>query len=305
MASGTLAQDEPELERPVVSPALRKLTRDGGYLMVKEVSGKTVAIDIATGLAAPMVVAPIIAVVDTSIIQAVMTKTSVTENLKTNATFLCKHPIQFARDKFWRRMTGLCWMVYAGTYASSNIATSYIEANELPANQSKVLKVAAGGAANIGLTLVKDVIMVGLITERFGEGAIKERKRVPMLSRGCFLVRDGLTMMAAFVIGDEVGRRVYHALGDWVSARTARQIGNLVTPVALQPVSTVFHLGGLNYADNQSLSAGAMTQAIRNSYFASTGARMGRILPAVGVGNNINIALRDATYRYAERTRWL
>jgi hypothetical protein len=305
--SMSVPQAPPAADRLVLSPLLKEQTRDGGYVMVHEVTPMTVAIDVVSGLCAPLIVSSIIAVVDASIIMSVNgDKTPVVEGLRKNGKLLFATPHKFFAQQFWRRMCFLCWMVYGGTYAASNCAGSYIEANGISDANGKVMKVVAGASANIGLTLVKDVLMVSIISQLGGGAAAAGRKTsVPMLSRGCFLVRDALTMIAAFAVGDKVGSYLYANCSEWMGARTCRQIANLVVPVALQPVSTIFHLYGLNYSSNPGLSGAGMATAIREKYVASTGARMGRILPAVGVGNNINIALRDASFRFAEKRRFI
>lgn len=294
-------------ERLVLSPMLQKQTLDGGYVVVREQSWRTVLIDTLSGLFAPVVVSPIIALVDASIIIAVPQKIPVVPEIKQNAKYLFLSPHKFFTDPFWLKMTFLCWMVYGGTYAAANNGTSYCEANGIIGAQEKLIKVACGASANIGLTLVKDIAMVGIVADRLaGTGATaRDKKKVPWLSRGCFLCRDALTMVAAFVIGDAVGRELYKRCENWIDARGARQLSNLLVPVLLQPISTVFHLYGLNYHNQPGLSGAPMFAAIKNQYVGACAARMGRIFPAVGLGNNINIALRDASFKYAERTRFI
>jgi hypothetical protein len=317
-----------QTDRPVRSPLLQDKTLDGGYLKIQKTTWSTYGIDVGAGLLAPVPVTPLIAIVDAAIIMSVNgDKTPVMKGLANGYRKLFFTPHLFFTDPFWMKMTVLCWMVYGGTYAAANAATSFNEAHNVSAEDGKWLKLCTSSSANIGLTVVKDVLMVGIIAQyavpsdpKEAEAFLKARAeakaagikppktKVPMLSRASFLCRDALTMGAAFYFADKLAGWFYRSYGEqtlgW-SARTSRQFTNLLLPVSIQPVSTVFHLFGLNNAKKPGMPVSEMKTAIGSNYPIATFARMCRILPAVGMGNNFNNELRDYSFRRAERERWI
>lgn len=308
--------------RPVRSDVLHTETLDGDYVRVRQVTPKTVLIDVGVGMLAPLLVAPVIAVVDCGIIMTTLGNgKTVRQNLVEGGKLLLTRPRSFFGNPFWVKSTALCWMVYAGTYAATNVATSTTEMKGLTSEEAKNFKLPSALVSNVGLTIIKDITLIKLIaeyvtqhaTESGADPATVQKKleearklRTPYLSRGAFFCRDMLTMMAAFYLGDKAASYLFeNYLHDYCSKRTSRQFSNFMLPAALQPVSTVFHLFGLNYAKNPAMKASDFQTVLARDYTGSVGARICRIVPAVSIGNNINIALRDFAYRQAERSSWI
>jgi len=255
------------------------------YVQVKSLSWTTAKIDICSGLAAPILMAPFIAIVDTSIIKAAMdpTSTTVAKELKKAAWFFVRHPIRFLANRENQFMMFLCWKVYAGTYASVNLMRSYDDANRCDKSTSDGHKFMVSFAANVALTQVKDGLMVKALGRSSGV-------RVTLIPRLCFLTRDAITMVTAFCVADRIAEAVRQRFPT-IPEQQASLASNFVLPAALQTVTTLFHLLGLNYTKTKSVYAA--WPLIREQYPASLFGRICRIIPAVSIGNNINKESRN------------
>ena len=297
-------------DRAIQSPLLQAKADDAGFVKVAKITPRTMLIDVVTGVLAPLPVVPLIAVVDASIINSVNgDRTPVMQGMREGFKMIFTQPHKYVTSPRWMKISGLCWMVYGGTYAAANLAYSYIDAHKLSGLNASLLKVSTSSSFNIGLTLVKDVMLVGIIAELAKEAGNTsgpaKKGYVPMRSRLCFITRDVMTMIAAFVLSKTFGEWIARRTEGWLTERQALFAATLTLPVMIQPFSTVLHLYALNYAKDQTLHGDRMIASMRSNYFAATLSRMTRILPAVGMGNNLRAELRNYTYRTAEARRWI
>ena len=286
-------------------------TTDSRAISVNETTGEVktramtpavIAVNCFAGIFGPVMFAPLIAIVDGSIINSVNgDKTPVLKGMISGYKMLFTSPRQFFRKESY--VCGLCWMVYAGTYSATNNVRSYAESRDLDANATDALKFSVSLLVNLGLTQVKDVLLVREFARR-GINASKGKTTVPMMSRGLFLCRDGLTMFAAFCLSDRLGSWLYERYSQAVSKKTCVAGANFVVPAALQPISTFFHLWALENAaalkEHRPQNLADLKKHFMPKYGISTLSRVARIVPAISVGNNVNMELRsDLLKRYA------
>lgn len=78
-------------------------------------------------------------------------------------------------------------------------------------------------------------------------------------------------------------------LRKYVSSASAAQF---MTPAAVQLVSTPLHLLGLDLYNRQGVGANERIARVVRDWAKSSFARMGRIIPAFGVGGVVNMKVR-------------
>jgi hypothetical protein len=72
----------------------------------------------------------------------------------------------------------------------------------------------------------------------------------------------------------------------------AASVAQFVTPAAVQILSTPLHLLGLDLYNREGVSKGERARRVARDWFKSSLARMGRIIPAFGVGGVVNTKVR-------------
>jgi hypothetical protein len=138
---------------------------------------------------------------------------------------------------------------------------------------------------NMSLCIYKD----RAFTRIFGASA---SRALPKLSYFLFAARDSLTIAASFNAPSYVAN--YFQEQGWTSSeKTASVIAQLLCPAAVQFVSTPIHLYALDLYNRPTVTFGMRGQLIKNEYFKSTLARVGRIGPAFGIGGVGNSYFRS------------
>ena len=72
----------------------------------------------------------------------------------------------------------------------------------------------------------------------------------------------------------------------------AASVAQFLSPAAVQLVSTPLHLLGLDLYNRQGVSGGERLTRVVRDWMKSSLARMGRIIPAFGVGGVVNTKVR-------------
>ena len=120
----------------------------------------------------------------------------------------------------------------------------------------------------------------------------REAKPMHPLSYGMFAGRDSLTILASFTLPPKLAKAAKEATG--LSDTMCENTAQLVTPCAMQILSTPGHLYGLDLYNRPVVEAGGPSRAafIRREYVKTCAARMARIFPAFGVGGVVNANVR-------------
>ena len=144
-------------------------------------------------------------------------------------------------------------------------------------------KFAATSAVNMSVCVYKD----SQFAKMFGGGAKSAVKRVvPKASFALFAARDSMTILASF--------NLPYYLAPMLGSQHAAQC---LAPAGMQLFSTPLHLLGLdlfNRPSNQPKSPAFAERwaMVRRDWFGASFARMGRIIPAYGVGGVVNTRVR-------------
>ena len=125
--------------------------------------------------------------------------------------------------------------------------------------------------------------------------------KIPKLSYALFACRDSLTIFASFNLPAMIAPRlaelppsVKEKFSRILSTESGRaNTAQFLTPAAMQVFSTPLHLLGLDLFNRQgNLGFGERTLQVTKNWAVCAFARMGRIVPAFGIGGVVNANTR-------------
>lgn len=251
------------------------------------------AADIASASCAAGLVAPLISIIDRSIMENASGRATLLDSVKGSLRELVLRPHAMILSK----PVALIFMAYGGTYLSANtVDTAYSTARNEPATlvTSGTAKFATSSAANIGLGVYKDQVYARM----FGPVG-KVARAVPPPSYLLFTLRDCLTIFASFNLPMMLGPGVHAAMGDALSRQVSGQtVVQFAAPAFVQIFSTPVHLLGLDlYNRPRCERSGLPTPGERwaqvyKNWGISVVARLCRIIPAYGIGGVVNSKVR-------------
>jgi len=186
--------------------------------------------------------------------------------------------------------------LYFGTYATANtIDTVTSTSSNKPAKSvtSGPAKFVATTSVNMSLCLYKDsqfAKMFGPPPSLAGAAA----RSVPAVSYALFALRDSLTIFASFNLPPLVAPIL--PISKEAEKQVSRaSIAQFLAPAGIQLLSTPLHLWGLDLY-NRPMGNGtpwtARAAKVGKDWLGSSFARMGRIVPAFGVGGVVNAGVR-------------
>lgn len=258
--------------------------------------GLRLGADATSAATASVLVAPVITIIDRAIVQKAATSASISSSLLAAATTAVRRPHRFITSRPFL----LIFSLYYSTYFTANTldtVTSTVENTRAGHVSSGPAKFAATSAVNMSLCVYKD----SQFAKMFGNASTPAAK-IPKLSYALFACRDSLTIFASFNLPTMIAPRLAE-LPDGVKDQLARVLrtesgrantAQFLAPAAMQIFSTPLHLLGLdlfNRPDRLGLPARAI-QVTRNWAVCAL-ARMGRIVPAFGVGGVVNGQVRS------------
>ncbi|EHK17926.1 uncharacterized protein TRIVIDRAFT_45121 [Trichoderma virens Gv29-8] len=243
--------------------------------------------DATSAACAGALIAPIITIIDRSIMENASGRNSLAASIRSSLRTLFSRP----QALLLSRPCALVFALYAGTYMTANsldTAASTVTNRPASAVTSGPGKFAASSAANVGLCVYKDQVFVRL----FGPpGAVP--RPVPLPSYILFTMRDCLTIFASFnlppLLAPWMDTRLSDSMRRYVSGLTAAQF---IAPASVQLLSTPVHLLGLDMYNRPNGGWRQRWQVVRSNWLISTAARMCRIIPAFGVGGVVNMKTR-------------
>ncbi|KAJ5580847.1 hypothetical protein N7450_007148 [Penicillium hetheringtonii] len=117
--------------------------------------------------------------------------------------------------------------------------------------------------------------------------------KIPLTSYTLFCLRDSVTIFASFNVPPLIAPMIPDFMASTPGTKAA--VAQFACPALMQFFSTPMHLLGLDLYNRQpvgGLSAGERIARIRRDYVPSCFARMGKIVPAYGVGGVVNVRMR-------------
>ncbi|PSS02200.1 hypothetical protein BD289DRAFT_422862 [Coniella lustricola] len=257
-----------------------------------------IATDVASASAAASLVAPLISIIDRSIMENASGRAPLSTSVRNSLRALVMRP----HTMLFSRPVALIFAVYGGTYLTANLLdTTTSTMTNRPASHvtSGTAKFASSSAANIVMGIYKDQVYARMFGPAGAAGAAVARS-VPVASYALFTARDCMTIFASFNVPVLLGPAVGHALGDdfsrrWVSGQTFVQFA---APAFVQIFSTPVHLLGLDLYNRPRCERTGMPSwqerwiQVRKNWSISVLARLCRIIPAYGIGGVVNVKVR-------------
>ncbi|KAI2636058.1 hypothetical protein GGS21DRAFT_63341 [Xylaria nigripes] len=252
--------------------------------------GFRIGADVASAACAGSIIAPLISMIDRSIMENTSGRNTLVESLKTSLRTLLTRP----HTMLFSRPVALIFMTYGGTYLFANTldtASSTIRNKPATYVSSGTDKFAISSAANVGLGIYKDQAYVKL----FGPGG--PPRPVPLPTYALFALRDCFTIFASFnvppLLGPILSERMSAEMRQRISGQTIAQFS---APAVIQALSTPVHLLGLDMYNRPAASSGASWAdrfaLVRKNWLISCAARVCRIVPAFGLGGTVNMKVR-------------
>ncbi len=118
------------------------------------------------------------------------------------------------------------------------------------------------------------------------------RRSVPRASYAFFALRDSLTIFASFNLPTVVAPLLPLSAEVEKLYFSRRSMAQMVAPAGIQVFSTPLHLWGLDLYNRPGVSMRERWTRVRRDWFGSGLARMGRIIPAFGIGGVVNARVR-------------
>ncbi|KAI5463522.1 hypothetical protein BGZ63DRAFT_413113 [Mariannaea sp. PMI_226] len=256
--------------------------------------GARLGVDAISAACAASMVAPLISMIDRSVIENASGRSSLLSSIASSLRTLVLRPHMLLFSK----PTALIFLVYGSTYLTANsVDTASSTLNNRPASSvtAGVGKFSASSATNIGIGIYKDQVFVRL----FGPpGAVP--RPVPLPSYALFALRDCLTIFASFnvppLLGPYLDSRFSESLRSRMSGLSTAQF---LAPAAVQFLSTPLHLLGLDLYNRPSGGVAPLTMRdrwdlVRKNWSISAAARICRIVPAFGIGGVVNTKVRKS-----------
>ncbi|KAK1755584.1 hypothetical protein QBC47DRAFT_191612 [Echria macrotheca] len=256
--------------------------------------GWRLAADAISAASAAVLVAPVISIIDRSIMENASGRRTLATSLRHSFQSLLLRPHHLIISKPF----ALIFALYGGTYLTANaVDTITSTTKSLPPSHttSGSAKFFASSASNIGLCIYKDQVFARL----FGPSSSSSVRPVTLPTYLLFALRDCMTIFASFnlppLLGPELTRRLGTETQKYASGQTLAQFA---APAAVQLFSTPVHLLGLdvyNRPFDRSLAKPTLRDrwaAVRKNWAVSTAARVCRIIPAFGVGGVVNVKVR-------------
>lgn len=175
--------------------------------------------------------------------------------------------------------------VYSCTYIAANCTDAWCERQ---ARSSFYPKFIASSFTNVTLSVLKDKAFARM----FGTGTPRP---LPLRSYALFATRDSATIFASFSIPGPISEHLQRNHG--VSQGMADYSTQLITPIAMQILSTPLHLHGLDLYNRNTATLAERLSFVKQEYVKTVLARMARIFPAFGVGGVLNKKVRAEAKR--------
>ncbi|KAF2113385.1 hypothetical protein BDV96DRAFT_578939 [Lophiotrema nucula] len=249
--------------------------------------GLRIGADFVAAASAGVLVAPVITMIDRGIIENSSGRATLGASLKASLSQMLLRPQTF----FFSRPFALVAALYCGTYFTANsidTASSTVQNKPVSSTTAGTSKFVATSSTNLALCLYKD----NTFTKTFGDPA-KAGAKVPPITFALFTIRDCLTIFASFnlppLLSPHLDARMSDEVKKYISASSSAQF---ITPAAVQLVSTPLHLLGLDLFNRPGARWQDRAGIVVKNWGKSAFARMGRIVPAFGVGGVVNMKVR-------------
>lgn len=188
--------------------------------------------------------------------------------------------------------------VYFSTYITANTIdtlTSTFSSRSLPPETTTAgpAKFLGTTSVNMGLGLYKDSQFARMFGPLPVPGAPTVVRAIPKATYALFAVRDSLTIFASFNLPPLLAPLL--PLSANLETHFSRaSTAQFLAPAGIQLLSTPLHLWGLDLYNRPGAGVGWRSRVTKvgRDWVGSSFARMGRVVPAFGVGGVVNARVR-------------
>jgi len=258
--------------------------------------GLRLAADLTSAATASILIAPIISVIDRSIVEKAATGSPFSSCLRRALLPALTRPHTYLVSKPFL----LIFALYFSTYATANTVdtvSSTLSSKSASAVTSGSTKFIATSSVNMSICVYKD----SQFAKMFGGPSSSPAAAIPRLSYALFAIRDSLTIFASFNLPPLIAPQLAN-LPPNIKSNFSKILGTesgrantaqFLAPAAIQLISTPIHLHGLDLYNRQGrLGFNERCSRVIRDWGVSAFARMGRIIPAFGVGGVVNANMR-------------
>ncbi|KAI2703624.1 hypothetical protein CBS147332_7610 [Penicillium roqueforti] len=289
--------------------------------------GKRIGVDVASAATAGALTCPLITIIDRAIMEKASKGFPIRQTINNGLRSMVARPCGF----FFSTPFILIYTLYTSTYLTANaIDTLRSTTHHQPYNviDTGLPKFFATTIVNMTICVYKDArfakmfgasppsesnvtVNINPVAQKYSSALrapcapsapIAPNLQIPKVSYALFCLRDSITIWASFNIPALIAPSVPDFLASSPTMKSS--IAQFACPAAMQFASTPMHLLGLDLYNRQPAGGLHWTDRlarIRRDYVPSCFARMGKIVPAYGVGGVVNVRMRDSLMRRIER----
>lgn len=237
------------------------------------------------------------AIKNSGIIERASTCKPLRESLRESMLHLVTRPHLFLTSRPFLLIAGL----YFGTYTAANITDTITNTiNDQPSSKTNTgtAKFAATSVVNMSLCLYKDSQFTRMFSGSGGNPAAAATAAVvPKASYALFALRDSMTVFASFNLPPRLAPLLPGFTTEVEKHVSRASAAQFMAPAAMQLLSTPLHLWGLDLYNRPSAHGSVVGwrdrfRVVRRDWLGCSFARMGRIVPAFGVGGVVNAEVR-------------
>ena len=237
---------------------------------------QNLTIDVIAGTFASFIISPWITSLDKALIENANGKHSLIPNLREMIINILRNPLTFIKKKEFLLIHGL----YTFTYITANSIDTISEKYEIDSPAPKLIGTTA---VNVPLCVAKDRVFARMF------GIIKPTP-FPITSLGLFTIRDSLTIGSSFIAPSIISK---YLQSDKFSESRVNLLAQFICPVFTQCISTPLHLLGLDLYNRKNTTIKSRISFISKEYIKSNAVRIGRTIPAFGIGGISNKYFRN------------
>ncbi|KAJ5433662.1 uncharacterized protein N7458_012818 [Penicillium daleae] len=261
------------------------------------------AADAAAAAVAAALVTPVVTIMDRLrpvriVVEMSCSNRPFSDFLLTHLRCALKAPGRFALSRPCLLVFGL----YFGTFGIANSTTTISDTQFFRPDptMAKTITVFATLSVNIPLGIHKDTVFSRLFV--CATLPIQTPSKVPLTPRtpfstySAFLLRDVITIYTSFALPSTVSSYVSDTAFSHPQAKAA--VAQLAVPALGQAINTPVHLIGLEIYNRQGgVKLPEMIDFVRRNFVSAALVRIGRIIPAFGLGTLSNNELRGELNR--------
>ncbi|KAL2000774.1 hypothetical protein VTN02DRAFT_2658 [Thermoascus thermophilus] len=275
--------------------------------------GLRLGADVASAATAGALICPIITIIDRAIIEKAAKGIPIARTTASSLRSMVTSP----RGFFLSTPFLLIYTLYSTTYLTANAidtVTSTVRNQPFSTVTPGTAKFVTTTSVNMAICVYKDARFAKIFgasspppsasatAAATAAAATAAAKKIPKTSYALFCLRDSVTIFASFNVPALIAPSIPDSLAATPGMKAA--LAQFASPALMQFVSTPMHLLGLDLYNRQppgGLGWRERLARIRRDYVASSFARMGKIIPAYGVGGVVNVRMRAALMGRLER----